>query len=77
MPLIPALRRQRQMDLCEFKASLVYKISKTTGATQRNTVLENQNQTRAKTKQTKQDNPSQLLPEDFTTPVKQYKESTK
>ncbi|KAL6087513.1 hypothetical protein STEG23_022166, partial [Scotinomys teguina] len=24
-PLIPALRRQRQMDLCEFKASLVYR----------------------------------------------------
>jgi hypothetical protein len=24
MPLIPALRRQRQADLCEFKASLVY-----------------------------------------------------
>ena len=23
-PLIPALRRQRQTDLCEFKASLVY-----------------------------------------------------
>ena len=25
-PLIPALGRQRQMDLCEFKASLVYKV---------------------------------------------------
>jgi hypothetical protein len=24
-PLIPAFRRQRQADLCEFKASLVYK----------------------------------------------------
>jgi hypothetical protein len=24
MPLIPALRRQQQMDLCEFEASLVY-----------------------------------------------------
>ena len=24
-PLIPAPRRQRQVDLCEFKASLVYK----------------------------------------------------
>jgi hypothetical protein len=23
-PLIPALRRQRQLDLCEFKVSLVY-----------------------------------------------------
>jgi hypothetical protein len=27
MPLIPVLRRQRQADLCEFKASLVYKVS--------------------------------------------------
>ena len=26
-PLIPAFRRQRQADLCEFKASLVYKVS--------------------------------------------------
>ena len=25
MPLIPALERQRQTDLCEFKASLVYR----------------------------------------------------
>jgi hypothetical protein len=25
--LIPALRRQRQVDLCEFKASLVYIVS--------------------------------------------------
>ena len=25
MPLIPALRRQRRADLCEFEASLVYK----------------------------------------------------
>jgi hypothetical protein len=24
MPLIPALRRQRQVDHCEFKASMVY-----------------------------------------------------
>jgi hypothetical protein len=27
MPLIPALWRQRQADLCEFEASLVYKVS--------------------------------------------------
>jgi hypothetical protein len=26
MPLIPALGRQRQVDLCEFEASLVYKV---------------------------------------------------
>ena len=27
MPLIPALGRQRQVDLCEFKISLVYRVS--------------------------------------------------
>jgi hypothetical protein len=26
-PLIPALKRQRQADLCEFWASLVYRVS--------------------------------------------------
>jgi hypothetical protein len=36
-PLIPAPGRQRQVDLCEFKASLVYRVSPRTGrATQRN-----------------------------------------
>jgi hypothetical protein len=36
----PALRRQRQADLCEFKASLVYKASSRTARVviQRNTV---------------------------------------
>jgi hypothetical protein len=24
MPLVPALGRQRQVDICEFKASLIY-----------------------------------------------------
>ena len=38
----PALGRQRQGDLCEFKASLVYKLSsRTNRATQRNPVLKN------------------------------------
>ena len=43
MPLIPALGRQRQMDLCEFKASLVYKVSSKTARTvsQRNPVSKN------------------------------------
>jgi hypothetical protein len=27
MPLIPALRRQRQVGLCEFETSLVYRVS--------------------------------------------------
>ena len=36
MPLIPAFRKQKQEDLCEFKASLVYRVSsRTAKATQR------------------------------------------
>ena len=40
-PLIPALRRQRQVDVCESEASLVYRASSRTGskATRRNPVL--------------------------------------
>ena len=40
VPLIPALGRQRQVDLCEFKASLVYRESSRTArtVTQRNPV---------------------------------------
>jgi hypothetical protein len=40
MPLIPALRRQRQVDLSEFKAILVYRTnSRTARATQRHPVF--------------------------------------
>ena len=40
--MIPALGRQRQVDLCEFKASLVYRgSSRTAKATQRNPVWKN------------------------------------
>ena len=36
MPLIPALRRQKQIDLCEFKVSPVYRASsRVARATQR------------------------------------------
>jgi hypothetical protein len=39
MPLLPALERQRQEDLCEFKASLVsIATSKTARGTQRDLV---------------------------------------
>jgi hypothetical protein len=40
IPLIPALQRQRQVDLCDFKANLVYKVSSRTAKaiTQRNPV---------------------------------------
>ena len=40
MPLIPALRRQRQVDLCKFMASLVYRVSsRSSKDTERNPVL--------------------------------------
>ena len=32
MPLIPALGRQQQVDLCEFEASLVYRASSRTSS---------------------------------------------
>ena len=32
MPLIPALGREKQVDLCEFEASLVYRTSSRTGS---------------------------------------------
>ena len=44
MPLIPVVERLEQVDLCEFKASLVYKASsRTVRATQRNPVPKNNN----------------------------------
>ena len=49
MPSVPALKRQKQKDLYEFKASLVYRVgSRTARAIQRSPVLKNQ-----KTKQNK------------------------
>ena len=42
-PLIPALGRQKQADLCEFKDNLVYRVSaRTAKDTQRNPVSKNQ-----------------------------------
>jgi hypothetical protein len=42
MPLISALRRQKQADLCDFKAILLYRVNlRTTRATQRNPVSKN------------------------------------
>jgi hypothetical protein len=45
MPLIPALRGQRQADLCELVASLVYKENSRTvrAVSQRNPVWKNVN----------------------------------
>ena len=43
MPLVPALKRQRQADLYEFKVNLVYRMSsRRARATQRNPVAKNQ-----------------------------------
>lgn len=40
--MVAALRKQKQIELCEFKASLVYKlISRTAGATQWDPVSKN------------------------------------
>jgi hypothetical protein len=42
IPLIPALGRQRQVGVCEFEASLVYRVSsRASKATQGNNVIEN------------------------------------
>ena len=50
LPLIPALGKQRQVDLYEFKSNLVYKESSKTAraVTQRNSVLKNQNKKKEK-----------------------------
>lgn len=43
MPLIPEFRKQREMNLCEFKVSMVYRLNfRTSKNTQRNLVLKNQ-----------------------------------
>jgi hypothetical protein len=53
MTLIPTLRRQKQSDLCEFKASLVYGASsRTAGNIQRNP-FSKKNKTKQKTATTK------------------------
>jgi hypothetical protein len=46
MPLILAFRRQRQVHICEFRTSLVYRASsKTVRATQKNLVSKTNRQT--------------------------------
>ena len=49
-PLVPALWRQRQVNLCEFEASLVFKVSSRTVKAKRNPVLKGQKQIRKKQK---------------------------
>jgi hypothetical protein len=46
MPLVPALKRQRQMNVYEFEATLVYKVnSRIARAMQKNPVSKNQKPT--------------------------------
>ena len=54
-PLVPALRRQRQVDLWEFEASLVYKANSKTARTvsQRKPCLKETNKTNKPTKNLK------------------------
>ena len=53
--MIPALLRQRQADLCEFEANLVYRVSSRTARTlsQRNPVSKKQNKNKQTTKKKK------------------------
>jgi hypothetical protein len=56
MLLVPALRRQSLVNLCEFEASLVYKgSSRTAGAKHRETLPQKTN-TRKQQKTNKQEN---------------------
>ena len=49
MPLVTALQRQRQVNLCEFEASLVYRMSSMiANATQRNLSLKTNNNNKIK-----------------------------
>ena len=56
MPLISVLGRQKQVYLCEFRASLVYRVSFRTARviTQRNSVLKNQKGKRKKERRKKE-----------------------
>ena len=55
MPLIAALRRQRQVDLCEFETNLVYRVCFRTGSQATEKLSQkNKNKNKQKTKQTNQ-----------------------
>lgn len=53
MPLVLALGRERQVDLCEFEASLAYRSSSRTARE----ILLKKNKTKQKTNKTKQKTP--------------------
>jgi hypothetical protein len=50
MPLIPALGKSRQMDLCEFEVSLVYKVRPNPTRTTKGEPVLNKSQTKTKQK---------------------------
>ena len=52
--LIPTLRRHRQVDLCEFEASLVYKASSRIGSKATETPCHDKTKTKQKQTKTKQ-----------------------
>ena len=56
MPLISAFRRQRQADLCEFEASLVYRASSRTARdTQRNPASKKRKRNKERKKERKRE----------------------
>jgi hypothetical protein len=59
-PLVPPLRRQRLEDLCEFEASLVYRVNfRTARATQRIPISKRKTTTTTKQQQKSQTEPKQ------------------
>jgi hypothetical protein len=76
MPLITALGRQKQADLCEFKVSLVYRVSfRIARATQRNLVSKQQQQQQQQKQKTNK-NPSDKQTNKQTKSKKQNKKPT-
>jgi hypothetical protein len=53
MPLIPALGKQREADLCEFEASLVYRVSARTARTTQKAMSQEKRRKKGKTRQEK------------------------
>ena len=49
MPLFSALRRQRQVDFCEFEASLVYRVSSRTSRAMQRTLSQKTKTNKKKT----------------------------
>jgi len=73
MTLIPALRRQRQVELCEFEASLVYRVSsRTARAAHRHPVSKTNQPTNQTTTTTKTKTKNQMHISTDAKALKQY-----